>query len=188
MDTIEAIKTRRSIRRYKTDPVDDKVLAEVLDAARWAPSWANTQCWRFIIIKDQNTKAELAAALAAGNPATKAVLSAPIVIVACAELNKSGYHSEKPSTVKKEWYMFDVGLAMQNLSLAAHTFGLGTVNIGLFDIEKVESLLKIPPGYTVVEMTPLGYRDTEGRNPGRKELGEMVYKEKFGENYPLQAV
>jgi nitroreductase len=188
MDTIEAIKSRRSIRRYKPDNVDDHTLAAVLDAARWAPSWANTQCWRFIVVKDQNTKAELAATLAAGNPATKAMLTAPVVIVACAELKKSGYHSEGPSTVKGEWYMFDVALAMQNLSLAAHTLGLGTVNIGLFDVLKVESILNIPKGFTVVEMTPLGYRDTEGRNPGRKELNEIVFKEKFGENYQLPAV
>jgi len=183
VDTIEAIKSRRSIRRYKPDPVDDKLLAVVLDAARWAPSWANTQCWRFIIIKDPDIKAEIAAALNSGNPATKAILTAPIVIAACAELNKSGYHGDAKSTIKDNWYMFDVGLAMQNLVLAAHSLGLGTVHVGLFDIAKVESILKIPPGFTIVEITPLGFRDTEGRAPPRKELNEIVYKETFGEQY-----
>jgi len=187
MDTIETIKSRRSIRRYKPDMVDDNLLATVLDAARWAPSWANTQCWRFIVVKNPDTKAELAATLAPGNPATKAILAAPIIIVACAELDKSGFEAGSPATVRGNWYMFDVALAMENLALAAHNFGLGTVHIGLFDIAKVESILKVPPGFVVVEMSPLGFRDTEGRAPPRKQLDEIVFKEKFGDKYSLPA-
>jgi nitroreductase len=185
MDTLETIKARRSIRRYKPDPVDDKILTQVLEAARWAPSWSNTQCSRFIVVKDPATKAALAGILASDNPAAKAFLSAPIIIVACAELKKSGFYSgtDQPCTNKGDWFMFDVALAMENLALAAHTFGLGTVHVGLFDAAKAESILGIPGGFTVVEMTPLGYRDTEGCAPPRKELAEIVFKEKFGVKY-----
>jgi len=99
MEVLEAIKTRRSIRKYKTNPVDDKTIELVLEAARWAPSWANTQCWRFIVVRDSNIKSELADTLSATNPsiegatnpATDAIRNAPVVIVACAELGKSGY-------------------------------------------------------------------------------------------------
>ena len=60
LEVLEAIRTRRSIRKYKTDPIDDKTLETVLEAARWAPSWANTQCWRFIVVRDGDIKSRLA--------------------------------------------------------------------------------------------------------------------------------
>ena len=64
MEAIETIKTRRSVRRYQTTPVDDKTLKLILEAACWAPSWANTQCWRFIVVRDDGIKTELAEVLA----------------------------------------------------------------------------------------------------------------------------
>ena len=180
MDVLEAIKTRRSIRKYKDTPVDDKTLGQVLEAAQWAPSWANTQCWRFIIIRDTDTKTQLAETLSQNNPATNAVINAPLVIVACAQEKRSGHYHGEPSTDKGDsWLMFDTGLAMQNLVLAAHALGLGTVHVGFFDAKKVESILSVPEGYCVVEMAPLGYPDQEAKAPPRKELSEIVFYEKF---------
>ena len=98
MEVMEAIRARRSIRKYKPDPVDDRTLESVLEAASLAPSWANVQPWRFIVVRDSNLKAQLAEALLYDNPATKAIAGAPIVIVACAELGVSGYEPEKPAT------------------------------------------------------------------------------------------
>lgn len=92
MDTFEAIYTRRSVRQYKDTPVSDDMLNKVLDAARWAPSWANTQCTRYVVVKDPDVKARLAETVNKGNPATEAIKQAPMVIVACAELGKSGYY------------------------------------------------------------------------------------------------
>jgi nitroreductase len=183
MDILEAIKTRRSIRKYKTTPIDDKALQLVLDAARWAPSWANTQCWRFIVVQDVDVKDSLAVTLNETNPALVAVIEAPVVIVACAELGKSGYREGEPATDKGDWYMFDVGLAMQNLVLAAHALGLATVHIGRFDALMVADVLKVPPGYCVVEMTPLGFPDQERHPRPRKELSEIVFSDRFGESW-----
>ena len=183
MDVLEAIKTRRSIRKYKTTPVDDKTLAQVLEAARWSPSWANSQCWRFIIVRNEATKAELSGVLSPNNPATNAIRSAPIVIVACAELMKAGVYRATPVTNKGDWFMFDIGIAMENLVLAAHSLGLGTVHVGFFDAKKAEAILGLPEGYAVVEMTPLGYPDGEARTPPRKELAEIVFNDKFGVKY-----
>ncbi len=180
MDTLEAIKTRRSIRRYKTTPVDDNILTQVLEAARWSPSWANTQCWRFIIVRSDSIKAELAGALSTNNPSTNAIKTAPIVIAICAELKKSGFYRGEPTTVRGDWFMFDADLAMENLVLAAHALGLGTVHVGFFDQRKVEAILGVPEGFAVVEMTPLGYPDGEARVTPRKELTEIVFNEKFG--------
>lgn len=183
MEVLEAIKTRRSIRKYKAAPVDDKTIELVLEAARWAPSWKNTQCWRFIVVRDSNIKAELAQALGkvsdAPNPSTDAIRNAPVVIVACAELGKSGYDKGELATDKGDWYMFDVALAMQNLALAAHSLGLGTVHIGLFDAKKVASILEVPPGFRVVSMTPLGYPDQEPKTRPRREFSQTVFHDKF---------
>jgi nitroreductase len=180
VDVIEAIQTRRSIRHYKLEPVNDKDLATVLEAARWAPSWANTQCTRFLVVKDKQTKAKLTEALSQGNPATAAMTAAPVIIVACAELKKSGFKAGQARTDKGDWFMFDVALAMQNIALAAHALGLGTVHVGLFDAGKVASILNVPEGFAVVEMVPLGYPAAEGRAPQRKELSEIVFYEKWG--------
>ena len=180
MEVLEAIRTRKSIRKYKVDPIDDKTIETVLEAARWAPSWANTQCWRFIVVRDSNTKVELAGTLNAGNPATDAIRDAPVVIVACAELKKAGYYHGEPTTDKGDWYMFDVALAMHNLTLAAHSLGLGTVHVGRFDAKKVASILKVPQGFCVVEMTPLGYPEAEPKATSRKELSEIVFMNKYG--------
>jgi len=179
MEVLEAIKTRRSIRQYKTTPVDDKTIELVLEAARWAPSWANTQCWRFIVVRDTSIKDELANTLSARNPATEAVRNAPVVIAACAQLEKSGYYHGELIADRSDWYMFDVALAMQNLVLAAHSLGLGTVFIGLFDAQKAASILEIPEGLCVVSMTPLGYPDQEPITVPRKELPEIVYYDKY---------
>ena len=180
MDVLEAIKTRRSIRKYKTTPIDDSTLEQVLEAAQWAPSWANTQCWRFLVVRDTGIRTQLAETLSSNNPATDAILNAPLVIVACAQKKRSGHYHGEPSTDKGDgWLMFDTGLAMQNLVLAAHALGLGTVHVGAFDAKKAEGILGMPEGYCVVEMTPLGYPDQEARTPPRKELSEIVFYEKF---------
>ena len=183
MEVLEAIKTRRSIRQYKTTSVDNKAIELVLEAARWAPSWANTQCWRFIVVRDSKIKSELANVLSANNSATDAVRSAPVVIVACAELGKAGYfrgEPGKPVTDKGDcWYMFDVALAMQNLVLAACSIGLGTVYVGAFDAKKTASILGVPKGFCVVAITPLGYPDQAPGPRPRKELSEIAFYDKF---------
>lgn len=180
MDVLEAIKTRRSIRKYKDTPVDDGTLEQVLESAQWAPSWANTQCWRFIVVRDTDIRVQLTGTLSSNNPATDAILNAPLVIVACAQKKRSGHYHGEPSTDKGDgWLMFDTGLAMQNLVLAAHALGLGTVHVGAFDAKKAEDILDVPEEYCVVEMTPLGYPDQEARTPPRKELSEIVFNDKF---------
>ena len=187
MEVLEAIKTRRSIRKYKATPVDDITIELVLEAARWAPSWANTQCWRFIVVRGDDVKNKLADTLIAvgdrPNRAADAIRSAPVVIVACAELGKSGYYQREPrepATDKGDWYMFDVALAMQNLTLAAHSLGLGTGHIGASDAKRVGAILAVPEGFSVVEMTPLGFPDESPETKPRKELSEIVFHDKFG--------
>ena len=183
MDVMEAILSRRSIRKYKPDPVTDKDLETVLEAARWAPSWANTQCWRFVVVKDNDTKARLSETLAK-NPASDAVAHAPVVIVACARRGESGFYKGNATTDKGDWFMFDVALAMANITLAAHELNLGTVHVGLFDAKKVEDVLQVPEGASVVEIMPLGYAAEPSRAPRRRELEEIVFYDLYGQPRP----
>jgi nitroreductase len=193
VELFDAIYNRRSIRRYKSDPVDDKKIEAILEAGRWAPSWANTQCWRFMVVRDSQIKASVADTLmkiklpdrVVDNPAAKAIKTVPVLIVVCAEIGKSG---GKPgpggggefTTDKGDWFMFDTALAVQNMVLAAHALGLGTVIIGAFDAPGAEKVLGVPPGYRVVTMFPVGVPDQESKAPPRKELSEIVIRDKWG--------
>jgi nitroreductase len=194
MDLFDAIKNRRSIRRYKAVPVDDRKIEAILEAGRWSPSWSNTQCCRFIVVRDPAVRAKIAESLMKirlpdreiDNPAAKALVTIPVLIVVCAETGKSGL---KPGpgggtgefiTDKGDWFMFDAALAVENMILAAHGLGLGTVIIGAFDAKKVEQELDVPKGYRVVTFFPVGVPDQEAKIPPRKELSEIVFKDKWG--------
>jgi len=180
MDVMEAIKGRRSVRKYKPDPVSEQALRTVLEAVQWTPSWANTQCWEIIIVSDPKVKSELATTLPKGNPAIPSMTEAPLIIVLCGKKGTSGYYKGQVSTEKGDWLMFDTGLAMQNLCLAAHALGLGTVVIGLMDHRKATQILGVPGDVDLVAMTPLGYPAAAGGSSKRKELGEFVSYDGFG--------
>ena len=187
MDIQEAITNRRSIRKYKPDRLDDKVIQAVLGAAGLAPSWGNSQCWRFVVVQDPIQKEKLANTLIGitdrPNRVTDAIKQAPVTIAICAQPGQSGYtyrEPKEPATDKGEWwYMFDAALATQNLVLAAHAMGLGTVIVGAFDAKKAAAILEVPPGSVVVALTPLGYPDEMPNARPRKELSEIVYYDRY---------
>jgi nitroreductase len=188
MEVNEATLNRRSIRKYRSDPVDEKTLNKVLEAVRQAPSWANTQCWRLVVVRDSGTRSKLAGTLFSfpGRPnlTAEAIKIAPVAIALCAETGKSGFaygEPKKPATDKGEyWYMYDVALAMENLALSACSFGLGTVIIGAFDPKAAAAVLNVPAGYVVVSLTPLGYPDEAPAARPRKALSEIVFYNQFG--------
>ncbi len=184
MELFKTIEDRRSVRSYKEDPISEEDLVKILNAARLAPSWKNTQCWRFIVVKSQEVKNALADILPVDKNAraADAIRHAPVTIVACAEIGKSGYGLGIQETNKGDyWYMYDTALAMEHIVLAAHSLGMGTVHVGLFDATKVENLLNVPEGFCVVALTPVGYPNQPPAPPRpRKELGEIVFYEKFG--------
>ena len=192
MELFEAINDRRSIRHYTTAPVEDDKINKILEAGRWAPSWANTQCWRFVVVRDPDIKARISQSLMrmkrddklVDNPGTKAINDVPVLIVVCAEKNKAGCKpgdttSKDFVTDKGDWFMFDTALAVQNMVLAAHALGLGTVIIGAFDAIQVEKALGVPEGYRVVAFFPVGVPAQEGKTPPRKELSEITKKDRW---------
>jgi nitroreductase len=183
MDLLKVIHERRSVRRYRNKAIPEEILAEVLDAARVSPSWSNTQTWRFVVVQDQEVKEKLQGALRPNNPALETFVEAPLLICIVAQRGLSGFRKGQPVTDKGDWFMFDAALAMENLVLAAWSFGLGTCHVGAFDAAGVEEILKVPAGYSIVEITPLGYFDDAPPARPRKPLKEIVFADHFGEPY-----
>ena len=180
METLEAIKTRRSIRKFSDQPVEPEKLQAVLEAVQQAPSWSNKQCWSLVVVQDQQLRASISELSFVesffstygykSNPAQKGLAQAPIVLVACADPQQSG------DLRGEQYFMADLGIASQNLMLAAHDLGLGTVFVGVFDEEQLKGLLGIPPQIRIVGLFPLGYPATEAKGgPPRKPLAEFVH-------------
>jgi nitroreductase len=179
-DLMSLIRERRSIRKYEEKPVPDEALQQILEMVRWAPSWANTQCWEVIVVKGAENKAKLQATLPVpGNPSFKAVVQAPVVLVMCAKKHAAGFKKEAAETKFGDWMMYDIGLATQNICLTAHALGLGTVVVGLFDHDKAAAAMQVPEGYELVSMIPLGYPAKSGSAPKRREIGEYIHFERW---------
>lgn len=185
MDLFEAIKTRRSVRKYADKPIEDEKLNSVLESVRMAPSWSNYQCWRLIVVKDKSMKEKISEVSYVesffapkgfkSNPSRKALAEAPVVIVLCADPSQSGVLWEQ------NYYLVDAGIASQNMMLAARALGLGTVFVGIYDEDKVKQLLGIPAAIRVVGLFPLGYPVEEKKDgPPRKPLAEICYAGKWG--------
>ncbi|MFX0063818.1 MAG: nitroreductase family protein [Candidatus Hermodarchaeota archaeon] len=184
MDLFEAIHSRRSIRRFLEKPVEDEKLEKIIEAARAGPSWANLQCWRFVIVKDEKMRKNISELTGMydgtefnaekANPAKKGIPQAPVLIVVCADPMQSG------NLWGQQYYLADVGIAAQNIMLATHGLGLGTVFIGVFHEEKIQKTLNIPSEHRVVGLFPIGYPFREKKEgPPKKERNEVVFNEKW---------
>jgi nitroreductase len=173
MDTYDVVNERRSIRSYKKDPVSRETLLKIIDAALAAPSWSNKQCWRFVVVDAQVEKKLIGEASGQEN-IIKACGEAPCVVVLCANPRESG------SKNGLEYYMFDCGLAMENLALAAREEGLGTCIVGWFDERTVKGILNIPDDFRVVSYTPLGYPNEAVPKRPRKKREETVFLNSWG--------
>ncbi len=136
MDFMEIVQQRRSIRRFLDQEIPKDDLNQVLTAVQWSPSWANTQCWEIVVVKDGAVKAALAETVSPKNPAIPAVEKAPVVLALCGKQKASGYYKGVAPTKFGDWFLFDLGIACQSLCLAAQAQGLGTVIVGLFDHDK----------------------------------------------------
>jgi len=178
-DFMEIIKGRRAIRRYEGREIPEEHLTTILEAIKWAPSWANTQCWEAVVVQDSEIKEKLQETLSRGNPATETIMEAPVVIALCGKLERSGYKRGEVTTKFGDWFMFDIGIATQNLCLTSHYLNLGTVIVGRFDHDKVKEILHVPEGYEVVALVPLGYPTQEVSATPRREIGEFVHYNTF---------
>lgn len=170
MDVNKAVRSRRSIRSYDTRDVEETKLLRILDAGRLSPSAGNRQERRFVVVKDAGKRQLLSAA--AKNQ--KFVAQAPIVIAACSVETEYVMACGQPA------YPIDTAIAVDHMTLQAVEDGLGTCWIGAFDEKKVREILDIPDNVRVVQLLVLGYPSSVPPPTSRKDLDEIVMREKWG--------
>ncbi|ACL04594.1 nitroreductase family protein [Desulfatibacillum aliphaticivorans] len=178
-EMLKLIKERRSVRRYLDKEVDEAMLQQVLESVQWSPSWANTQVWEIVVVKNPEIKEKLAATLGKGNPAAKAMVEAPLVLVVCGKKNASGFYKDQVTTKFGDWMLFDLGIATQSLCLTARSLGLGTVVVGLFDQDAAGKVVNLPDGMELVAMVPMGHIAKDSGAPKRKEISDFVHQDTF---------
>jgi nitroreductase len=166
MEFLELAKRRYSVRDYKSTPVEDEKLLEVLEAARVAPTAANRQPFQLIVIHTKGREEELRRIC---SPSW--FVQAPIVVCICGIPSQSwvGRHRKNYSDV-------DAAIAMDHLILAATDLGLGTCWIGAFNLEEARRILRLPDDVEPIVFTPLGYPDDQPshRHKNRKSMDELV--------------
>ncbi len=160
MSLIDIILTRRSIRRYETKDIPEDVLHQILEAGRQAPSAANRQPIRFVVVKDHEVLKNLC-----DNLITRFVKYAPCAVVGCADVK---------SLMTGKWAVVDATIAMENMVIAAWTLGIGSCWIGACNEEKVKELMKIPDKWKVVALITFGY-PAEQRKPRKKKSIEELF-------------
>ena len=163
MELMEAIRARRSIRRFLEKPVEEEKILAVLDSGRLAPSARNMQDWRFIVVRDQATRQKLAVAA----KDQQFVAQAPAVIAACGTSNYI-------LTCGQPTYAIDVTIALDHMTLAAASLGLGTCWIGAFYEDQAKKILGVPDDVRIVALMPLGYPAEEPLPRPRKEIGDIM--------------
>lgn len=175
MNITECIKTRRSIRRYKAEPVDHSIIDSVVSSASYSPSWKNTQITRYIAIEDQAILSEIADKYTPDYNAD-IIRQAPVLIAVTFVKGRCGYERDGSFSTKKEdrWQMFDVGVSCQSFCLAAWEKGLGTVIMGIFDEDGISELLDIPQDRELGALIALGYPDIEPDAPKRKTVEQLL--------------
>ncbi|HUM81991.1 MAG TPA: nitroreductase family protein [Methanothrix sp.] len=166
MELMQVIRARRSIRSYLDRPVEEEKLLAVLEAGRLAPSARNMQDWRFIVVSDPATRQRLAEAARD----QQFVAQAPLVIAACGT-------SDLVMTCGQPAYAIDVAIALDHMTLAAASLGLGSCWIGAFYEDRVKQILAVPPEVRVVALLPLGYpADMPAPRP-KKSLEDIAARE-----------
>ncbi|MGQ9680399.1 MAG: nitroreductase family protein [Candidatus Bathyarchaeia archaeon] len=173
MDVMEAIRTRRSIRKYKKGKIPEKDLIEIFTAAQLAPSAGNKQPWRFVVVRDPEKIKELA--MLANNQMWIADAGA---VIAALAMDKGS------PEVYPKWAERDVMIAVEHMVLAAWSLGYGTCWVGAFDEEKVKGFLGVPEKMTVIILLPIGIPDHKPEARPRKKISEIFSSEKYGQ--PLE--
>ena len=165
---LKAIRDRRSNARFESTPIDDEKVNAVLDAGRWAPSWTNSQPWRFIVVKHEGIKEKMRNAVSTFF--NLSIKDAPICVAVCVNPEVDPFHFVEDGTT-----------ATQNMALAAQSVGLGTSWIGVFSLHdeknsterKLKEILEIPQKWRLISILPLGLPKFR-QNKNRKDLSELV--------------
>lgn len=177
MELMEALKSRRSVRKYTDEPITHEVLEEIIDAARFSPSWKNTQIVRYHVIENKELQKKIAEDCVLGFEFNTKTLSRATAIVVVSYITKRcGYERDGSFSTSKEdrWEMFDAGIATQTFCLAAHEKGLGTCIMGIFDEDAIAELIELPENQKIGAVVAMGYPVFAPDAPPRKEVEALV--------------
>ena len=177
MDAIECIKTRRSVRRYTEDIISHETIEEIIDVARMAPTWKNTQTLRYLVVQDKAVIDKIAEECVLGfEHNSKTLCKCNNLVVLVQITGRCGYEKDGSFSTSKGtgWEMFDAGVAAQTFCLAAHEKGVGSCILGVFDDAKVADLLELPEGQAVTALIPIGVPKFAPDPTPRKEVSELV--------------
>jgi len=164
MDLYESIKSRYSVRSYLNKPVEQKNLDRILDAARLAPSGSNRQPWKFVVVRDAETRKKLVSVCSN----QEFVGEAPVVIAAV------GLMPDRVMSCSVPGDPVDVAIALEHVALAATAEGLGSCWIGSFNQDQIRTLLNIPANAKVIEVMTLGYPADHPGPKTRKPISELA--------------
>ena len=171
LSVLKLIAERGSIRSYKDKPIPENDLFNIIEAARLAQSAANRQPWQFIVVTDKEVRDRLAdAAHWQDRPRQRSVETAGAIIVGLAD-----------PEISANWYLVDLGIAIENMALTAWDLGIGSCWIGAFREDDVKSVLAIPKNLRVVSLLTLGYADEKPREKNRKSLEEIIHYNMYGQ-------
>lgn len=158
-ELLDTIVQRRSVRRYKEKLFPMEELTSLVEAARWAPSAGNSQPWEFVLVNEE----KMVRALKSVSPGW--LKPAPAVIVVCINEDR-----------KTNWSLMDVGAAMQNILLYAHSKDYGCCPIGSFVVETVKELLELPKNLEPVLFITVGFGDEKPQPTKRLSSDELVFR------------
>ena len=174
MDTLQAIFTRRSVRAFRRERVSDELMRQILDAAAASPSGGNVQAWGFVVIHS----AERVAALRSLAPG---IIGEPDVVVAvCLDAERA---TRLGGSGGDQTAWLSLGMAIENILLAAQDQGLGGCPVGSFHTAAVSSFLELPEHLRLILLVALGYPQAEPPSPGRRSISEVCFAEKWGVAY-----
>lgn len=175
MELQDVLETRRSIRRYKNQPVKKEDIETIIKAAILAPSWKNSQVTRYYVVQSQDMLEKIKKTLPEFNQNN--VKDAPVLIISTIVLNRSGFNRDgTPSNeLANGWGCYDCGLHNMNLVLKATELGLSTLIMGLRDGKAICKLLNIPETESIVSVIGLGYADIEPDMPKRKTIEDITH-------------
>jgi len=176
---LELIISRQSDRKYSDTPIEQDKLERIIEAGRMSPSACNAQPWKFVVVNDPSLVLKVADAASAKLIGMNSfVAQAPVIVVIVRE--KPNMSSKVGATIKdKDYSLFDIGIATENICLQAKAEGIGSCIIGWFDEKMIRKLLGIPRSKRVELIITLGYSMSEKREKRRKPPEETVSYNKY---------
>ena len=177
MELIEGIKTRRSVRKFTDEKISRDTLEKIIDAARFAPTWKNSQTARYIVIDSRDVMEKIADEGVMGRAHNAGIIrGAAALVVLTTTKGICGFEPDGSVSTSKGsgWQMFDAGIAAQTFCLAAHNYGVGSVIMGIFDEREVARVIGLDDSREVSALIAIGIPAQEPGQPRRDDVSDYV--------------